>query len=62
VLHHLPETGEAVQALGWPVVRERLSAAPTRANRNHNPPFDPCSLPKAFQVIARAKDVSHPDN
>jgi transposase InsO family protein len=43
------------------VVRERLSAAPTRANRNHDPPFDPCSLPKALQVIAHAKDVSHPD-
>ena len=43
------------------VVRERLSAAPTRANRNHDPPFDPCILPKALQVIGRAKDVSHPD-
>src|SRR5215213_7375629 len=44
------------------VVRERLSAVPARANRNHDPPFDPCSLPKALQVISRAKDVSHPDN
>ena len=44
------------------VVRERLSATPDRANRSHDPPFDPCSLPKALQVIARAKDVSHPDN
>ncbi len=44
------------------VVSERLSAAPARANRNHNPPFDPCILPKALQVIARAKDVSHPDS
>jgi transposase InsO family protein len=43
------------------VVRERLSAAPTRANRHHDPPFDPCILPKALQVISRAKDVSHPD-
>jgi len=43
------------------VVRERLSAAPARANRHHDPPFDPCSLPKALQVITRAKDVSHPD-
>jgi transposase InsO family protein len=43
------------------VVRERLSATPERANRSHNPPFDPCSLPKALQVIARANDVSHPD-
>jgi transposase len=44
------------------VVSERLSAAPARANRNHNPPFDPCILPKDLQVIARAKDVSHPDS
>ena len=44
------------------VVRERLRAAPARANRHHDPPFDPCSLPKALQVITRAKDVSHPDN
>jgi hypothetical protein len=44
------------------VVRERLSTAPARANRNHDPPFDPCSLPKALQVITRAKDVSHPDS
>src|ERR671928_1457340 len=29
------------------VVRERLRAAPARANRHHDPPFDPCSLPKA---------------
>jgi transposase InsO family protein len=43
------------------VVRERLSAAPARVNRRHDPPFDPCSLPKALQVITRAKDVSHPD-
>src|SRR3954468_9244551 len=43
------------------VVRERLGATPDRANRSHDPPFDPCSLPKALQVIARAKDVSHPD-
>jgi hypothetical protein len=43
------------------VVRERLGATPDRANRSHDPPFDPCSLPKALQVIARAKDVSHPN-
>ena len=43
------------------LVRERLSAAPARANRSHDPPFDPCILPKALQVIARAKDVSHPN-
>ena len=44
------------------VVRERLRAAPARANRHHDPPFDPGSLPKALQVLTRAKDVSHPDN
>ena len=43
------------------VVRERLGATPDRANRSHDPPFDPCGLPKALQVIACAKDVSHPD-
>ena len=44
------------------VVHERLRAAPTRVNRHHDPPFDPCSLPKALQVLTRAKDVSYPDN
>ena len=43
------------------VVRERLSATPDRANRSHDPPFDPCTLPKALQIITQAKDVSHPD-
>src|SRR3954447_15901435 len=43
------------------VVQERLGAVPTRANSSHDPPFNPCALPKALQVIARAKDVSHPD-
>src|SRR5215218_5838507 len=43
------------------VVHERLGAVPTRANSSHDPPFHPCALPKALQVIARAKDVSHPD-
>src|SRR4051812_13149727 len=44
------------------VVRERLRAAPARVNRHHDPPFDPCNLPKALQVITQAKDVSHPDS
>jgi transposase InsO family protein len=44
------------------VVRERLAVVPTRANSHHDPPFNPSTLPKALQVIARAKDVSHPDN
>ena len=43
------------------VVSERLGALPARANPSHDPPFDPCILPKALQVITRAKDVSHPD-
>ncbi len=43
------------------VVRERLGAAPARANRSHDPPFDPSTLTNALQVIAQAKDVSHPD-
>ena len=44
------------------VVHERLSAAAAHANPGHDPPFDPCILPKALQVISLAKDVSHPDN
>jgi transposase InsO family protein len=44
------------------VVPERLGVRRARANRSHDPPFDPCILPKALQVISRAKDVSHPDN
>src|ERR1044071_4919575 len=44
------------------VVSERLGALPARAHPNHDPPFDPCTLPKALQVISRAKDVSHPDS
>ena len=44
------------------VVHERLGALPARANPSHDPPFDPCILPKALQVITRAKDVSHPDS
>src|SRR3954466_11689661 len=44
------------------VVQERLGAVPVRANPSHDPPFDPRILPKALQVIARAKDVSHPDS
>jgi len=43
------------------VVHERLRALPARANPSHGPPFDPCILPKALQVITHAKDVSHPD-
>ena len=44
------------------VVSERLGALPARANLSHDPPFDPCILPNALQVITRTKDVSHPDS
>jgi transposase InsO family protein len=43
------------------VVHERLSAAPELVNPRYKPPTDPSVLPKALQVIATAKDVSHPD-
>ena len=43
------------------VVHERLSAAPELVNSRYKPPNDPSVLPKALQVTARAKDVSHPD-
>ncbi|HKG77631.1 MAG TPA: integrase core domain-containing protein, partial [Beijerinckiaceae bacterium] len=43
------------------VVHERLSAAPELVNPRYKPPNDPAVLPNALRVIARAKDVSHPD-
>jgi transposase InsO family protein len=43
------------------VVHERLSAAPELVNPRHKPPNNPSVLPNALRVIARAKDVSHPD-
>jgi transposase InsO family protein len=43
------------------VVRSRLKAAPDLTNSRHKPP-DPDTLPQALQVVAAAKDVSHPDN
>src|SRR5215207_1739103 len=49
--------GRSAEMLG----RECLDAAPARANCSHDPPFDPCTLPKALHVIAHTKDVSHPD-
>ena len=42
------------------VVHERLAAEPKLANRAHKPP-DPARCRQALQVVARAKDVSHPD-
>jgi transposase len=43
------------------VVRSRLKAAPDLTNSRYKPP-DPDTLPQALQVVAAAKDVSHPDN
>jgi len=43
------------------VVHSRLAAEPKRANRRYKPP-DSDALPPALQVVARAKEVSHPDN
>src|SRR5689334_988232 len=44
------------------VVRERLTRDQGLANPGYRPPFDPCALPRATLVVARAKDVSQPDN
>jgi hypothetical protein len=43
------------------VLRERLAARPELANKRAKPP-DPDALPRALQVIADAKEVSHPDS
>jgi transposase InsO family protein len=42
------------------VLRERLKAKPELAKPVTKPP-DPDALPKALKVVARAKEVSHPD-
>jgi hypothetical protein len=42
-------------------VRSRLAAEPKLANRRAKPP-DPGALPQALQVVAHAKEVSHPDS
>src|SRR5689334_21910020 len=44
------------------IVEERLRQDRALANASCHPPFDPCALPKAMLVIARAKDVSQPDS
>ena len=44
------------------VVHERLSAAPELVNPRYKPPNASSALPKALRVIAKAKDVSHPDS
>ena len=43
------------------IVQWRLTAEPKLANRRAKPP-DPLALPEALQVVAHAKEVSHPDN
>src|SRR3954451_1494535 len=43
------------------VLRERLAAKPELANKRAKPP-DPRALRRALQVVARAKEVSHPDS
>jgi transposase InsO family protein len=42
------------------VVQRRLEAEPKLANRRFKPP-DSDALPQALQVVAHAKEVSHPD-
>jgi transposase InsO family protein len=44
------------------VVRERLHRKESLANPTYRPPPDPCVVPKAMLVVARAKDVSQPDS
>ncbi|QRM35412.1 hypothetical protein [Microvirga sp. VF16] len=43
------------------VVRGRLAAKTKRANLRAKPP-DPHVLPDALDVVAHAKEVSHPDS
>jgi transposase InsO family protein len=44
------------------VVRERLGRDTSLANPAYRPPADPCVLPKAMLVVARANEVSQPDS
>ncbi len=43
-------------------VRRRLEADPRLVSTRHEPPSDPCVLPKALLVAQAAKEVSQPDN
>jgi hypothetical protein len=43
-------------------VRRRLEAHPRLASKCHEPPSDPCVLPKALMIVEAAKDVSHPNS
>ena len=42
-------------------VRRGMKANPKLASTHHEPPSDPCVLPKALLVVTAAKEVSHPD-
>src|SRR4028118_1916182 len=42
-------------------VRQGMKANTKLVSKDHQPPSDPCVLPKALLVVAAAKDVSHPD-
>jgi transposase InsO family protein len=42
-------------------VRRRLEAHPRLASKCHEPPSDPCVLPKALMIVEAAKDVSRPN-
>lgn len=44
------------------IVKARLRCKPELANPHHQPPDDPCRLPKAMMVVERAKELSHPDS
>jgi hypothetical protein len=43
------------------VVQSRRAAGPKLANRRSKP-LDSSALPHALQVVAAAKEISHPDN
>jgi hypothetical protein len=43
------------------IVRSRLAAEPKIADLRSKPP-DPGALPQALQVVAVAKEISHPDS
>src|SRR5215208_3262870 len=43
-------------------VRRGMKANPKLASTHHEPPSDPCVLPKALLVVAAAKELSQPGN
>jgi hypothetical protein len=44
------------------VMRERLTENKQLANPSHEPPADPCVLPRALMVVEAAKEVPQPGN